>query len=89
MGSTINLGADERAGGELFIQVVGESELERLDLIRSGKIVDAIELEGRLDIALQITIEDLAPGEYIYVRVQQRDGGAAWSSPIFVAAQEE
>ena len=89
MGSTISVGADERADGELSIYVVGESALERLDVIRSGAIVEAIELEDRLDITVQTTVEDLAPGEYLYVRVLQRDGGAAWSSPIFVAAGEE
>ena len=32
------------------------------------------------------TIMDAAlrAGEYIYVRVTQVDGGAAWSSPVFV-----
>ncbi len=89
MGSTITVDADARTSGELFVRVVGESSLERLDLIRSGVIVEAIELEDRLDVALQITVEDLAPGEYLYVRVLQRDGGAAWWSPIFVAAGEE
>ena len=26
----------------------------------------------------------LERGDYLYVRVQQRDGGLAWSSPFFV-----
>ena len=89
MGSTINVGADGHAAGELFIDVVGEDALASLELIRSGEIVEAIGLEDRLDVTLQIPVEDLAPGEYIYVRVVQRDGGAAWSSPIFVVAGEE
>jgi hypothetical protein len=31
----------------------------------------------------QARIPTLAPGEYLYVRVVQRNGGAAWSSPFF------
>jgi hypothetical protein len=89
MGSTITVDADARTSGELFVRVVAESALERLDLIRSGEIVDMIALEDRLEVTLQTTMEDLAPGEYLYVRVLQHDGGAAWSSPIFVVAREE
>jgi len=29
-------------------------------------------------------IPSLRPGQYVYVRVIQEDGRAAWSSPIFV-----
>ena len=89
MGSTITVDADARTSGELFVRVVAESALDRLDLIRSGEIVDVIALDDRLEVTLQTTMEDLAPGEYLYVRVLQRDGGAAWSSPIFVVAGEE
>jgi hypothetical protein len=32
---------------------------------------------------LQVPVEALRAGEYLYVRAVQRDGGAAWSSPIF------
>ena len=33
---------------------------------------------------LEETVRDLEPGEYLYVRAVQEDGGAAWSSPFFV-----
>ena len=41
------------------------------------------DLEGRLEVTLQTDVEALADGEYLYVRVTQQDGGAAWSSPFF------
>ena len=40
------------------------------------------ELLGEL--RLEEPIEGLEGGEYLYVRVVQADGGAAWSSPFFV-----
>jgi len=89
MGSTLHVGEGERTGGELFVYAVGQSAFERLDLIRSGEIVDSIDLEDRLDVMLQVPLEDLAAGEYIYVRVVQRDGGAAWSSPIYIETRAE
>jgi hypothetical protein len=33
---------------------------------------------------VQRELRDLRAGEYVYVRVVQADGGAAWSSPFFV-----
>jgi hypothetical protein len=70
--------------GELFVRVVATAPLERLDLIRSGELVDSMPLEGRLEITLRREIEDLVSGEYLYVRAVQEDSGAAWSSPIYV-----
>jgi hypothetical protein len=71
-------------GGELFVQVIAEAPLERVDLIRSGKLVDSIPIDGLLEITLSREIEDLVSGEYLYVRAVQEDSGAAWSSPIYV-----
>ena len=33
---------------------------------------------------MTISFADLRPGEYLYVRVAQQDGGLAWASPIFL-----
>ena len=71
-------------GGELFVSVVAEAPLDRIELIRSGQVVDSIEIDGQLEVSLQRFVEDLKPGEYLYVRVIQQDGGAAWSSPFFI-----
>jgi hypothetical protein len=70
--------------GELFVQVIAETPLERVDLIRSGKLVDSIPIDALLEITLSREIEDLVSGEYLYVRAVQQDAGAAWSSPIYV-----
>ncbi len=84
MGGTIRLEGRESASQELFVRAVGTSPVVRVDLVRSGRVVDQAESEGMLDIALQRTVSDLRAGEYVYVRVVQEDGGVAWSSPIFV-----
>jgi hypothetical protein len=68
----------------LFLQVVAAAPLESVDLVRSGRVVDGVLTEGRLEVALHREVEDLAPGEYLYVRAIQEDGGMAWSSPIWI-----
>jgi len=70
--------------GELFVRVIAEAPLERLDLIRSGKVVDSLPIDGLLEITLRREIEDLVSGEYLYVRAVQVDTGTAWSSPIYI-----
>ena len=37
-----------------------------------------------MDYEATFELQDLSAGDYVYVRVIQQDGGAAWSSPFFV-----
>jgi hypothetical protein len=84
MGSTLSVGPGESASQPLFVSVVSPQPLERVDLIRSGRVVDSMELAGERDVTLEREVSDLRPGEYVYVRAVQRNGGAAWSSPIYI-----
>jgi len=84
MGALIPKPESGSYSGDLFVQVFTSSPLERVDLIRSGQIIDSVPIEGLLEVTLRRPIEDLSSGEYIYVRAVQEDTGAAWSSPIFV-----
>jgi hypothetical protein len=70
----------------LFVHAVGTGPLARVELVRSGAVVDRLDVEGRLEVALERPVEGLRAGEYVYVRVVQEDGGAAWSSPVFLEA---
>jgi hypothetical protein len=70
--------------GELFVQVIAETPLDRVDLIRSGMLVDSTPIDGLLEITLSREIKKLVSGEYLYVRAVQKDTGAAWSSPIYI-----
>jgi len=83
MGSTVS---SEAIGGrgELAVDVVGTGPIETVELIRSGRRADRVDAEGREEISLSWTLEELAPDEYLYVRVVQADQHLAWSSPIFV-----
>jgi len=83
MGSAVSVPAGESVSDELFVHVVAPLPLERVELIRSGAIVDGVAAEGLLEVVLQSPVETLRAGEYLYVRAVQQDGGAAWSSPIF------
>jgi hypothetical protein len=83
MGATIPKSDDAGYTGELFVMISAETPLERIDLIRSGRPVDSMPIDGELEVTLHRTIENLVSGEYVYVRAIQRDGGAAWSSPIY------
>jgi hypothetical protein len=57
--------------------------IERIDLVRSGRIA-SLEVGDSLSVELERIIPRLEPGEFHYVRIIQKDGGVAWSSPIFV-----
>jgi hypothetical protein len=83
MGESIPAAAALREGN-LFVQVFAESELETLEIVAGSDEVLSLPCRGELDFAASATLADLAPGEFIYVRVRQLDGGMAWSSPIFV-----
>ncbi len=94
MGSTIKA-ADAAPGAgstippitqELSMHVVAEAPLERIDIIRSGRTA-TIAIDGAVEAPSEWqdtrTIPALNRGEYHYIRVVQRNGGVAWSSPIF------
>jgi len=66
----------------LKIRVIGESRLERIDLIRSG-MLSSVELANQTEWSIESEIPRLQPGEFHYVRVIEQTGAAAWTSPIF------
>lgn len=68
--------------GRLEVVASGPGTLQRMDLIRSGEIVETI-LCGDSKCSANLMVRDLEAGEYLYVRALQTDGGAAWSSPFF------
>ena len=75
-----------RADGEkhtLTVQVAAEGPLAAVELIRNGKIVAGFDGEGEREWSSTVKISPFAAGDYLYVRVVQTNGGAAWSSPFF------
>ena len=68
----------------LSIRVHAVKPLERIEVVLGE---DLIALEGCADSAScaeVLALPSLSPGDFLYVRVVQRDGAAAWSSPFFV-----
>ncbi len=86
MGSIVPLPEGETLDAPLFVHAIGTGPIARVELVRSGAVVDGMDVEGRLEVALERPVEGLRPGDYVYVRVVQEDGGAAWSSPVFLEA---
>jgi hypothetical protein len=68
---------------ELRFAVAGTAPIDRVDIIRSGGVIESLDAEGRAEWSQTLEIEPLDNGDYVYVRVVQIDGGAAWSSPFF------
>ena len=83
MGSTLPHAA-VAGGAELRVRVAAPGELHQVELVRSGAVARVFPGEGRRDLDVRERLDDLEPGEYLYVRVVQIGGGAAWSSPFFI-----
>jgi hypothetical protein len=82
MGSAVSAAANPTA--RLAVLAIGESGFDRVDVIRGPNVAESVPGERRLRIGFSEDLRDLRPGEAIYVRAVQADGGAAWSSPFFV-----
>ncbi len=80
MGSTIH---PDEGPIELSVRVVAEAPIESIDVVRSEGVVP-LAIAARESVELRREVRDLEPGDFLYVRVVQADGGAAWSSPFFV-----
>ncbi len=81
MGSTL---APKAGKALLYVRAVACAPIATIELVRSGKVVETLPGEEHWDVEAAFQPEDLVAGEYLYVRVVQEDGGAAWSSPFFV-----
>jgi hypothetical protein len=70
----------------LEVQVAGTAPLSRVELIRSGLVVLTRESDD-LDLTLAWQEDGVHVG-YYYVRVTQKDGEMAWSSPIWTRRRD-
>jgi hypothetical protein len=87
LGATLDglpMGAIVPAGSRrLVVEVVGTAPIEGVDLVRSGRVVESRLGDGTAAFKHTWSLDGLARGEYVYVRVIQADGGMAWCSPYF------
>ena len=96
MGSTTVAAELEDGSALLAATVLGTAPLTRVEIIRSGEVTQILDaaMLGQTSGAEphwsgEIRIDNLQPGEYVYLRVVQRgagrsgSAGVAWSSPWF------
>jgi hypothetical protein len=101
--ATDNIVLDFRLGNDIMgdevrtaqprfdVVVLGTAAIDKVEVLRNNDVVRTLEPAG--DTA-RFTWQDPAPlkgdkGAYYYIRVLQKDGNIAWSSPIWVTAAAE
>ena len=70
----------------LVVQAHGVDVIERIDIVRSGLVIESVDCGKELRCSFGIDFASLEANEYVYVRVDQVDGGMAWSSPFYFVA---
>jgi hypothetical protein len=83
MGS-IARAAELAPSANLYVHAIGTAPIAAVEVIRSGTVSDRYSAGGQLEVEATAAVDGLKAGEFVYVRVEQEDGGLAWSSPIFV-----
>jgi hypothetical protein len=71
---------------QLRFAVAATAPVERIDIIRSGKVVESLLGGGARELSGERSLPSLQPGDTLYIRVFQEDSGTAWSSPIFIGS---
>ena len=74
----------------LVARAVAPADIARIEVISrpgaagAGALAgEALCPEGERECSLTVTLPAFRPGGYLYLRVIQNDGGAAWTSPFF------
>lgn len=85
-GVTYLQGDEAAANGpaELTARIVGTGPLQKVVVVRDNEYIYSQEPPGE---SFDLRFRDNAPGageHYYYVRVEQKDGHMAWSSPVWV-----
>jgi hypothetical protein len=79
MGAVLPAGA----GRKLAVQVVAPGPIEAVELVTPEGVTRRIDGEGRRSLGFESALDETRAGSWLYLRVRQGDGGAAWSSPFF------
>jgi hypothetical protein len=71
----------------LKVHVLGTAEIQGIDLLRDGEIVEVLRPENPGESVVKVEWEDPKPEpgvHYYYLRVRQKDEQLAWSSPMWI-----
>jgi hypothetical protein len=79
------MGASLPAGAvrSLAIRAAAPAPIEAVELITAKGVIARHEGDSQRVIGTALELPALPAGAWLYVRVLQSDGGAAWSSPFF------
>ena len=73
-----------RTGQPFSAHITGTAPVQRVSVIRDNRIVHTVDGEGP-EVSFQYTDREKSAGtSYYYLRIEQKDGQLAWSSPIWV-----
>ena len=83
-----SVGGTVRGGPfEMSLEALGTEAITRVEVVENGKVVDTFE-PGERHVTINSELPPSRVGcdglRYVYVRVCQRDGNRAWSSPIWL-----
>jgi len=94
MGSELEMTAEEAAdvGAQITATVRGTGELAYIDVVRNNDDIHKHEADGEsavLEFVDDTLVDAMAPGKpvYYYLRVVQKDGNRAWTSPVWITAR--
>jgi hypothetical protein len=79
MGSSLPAGA----GKKLAIRVAAPGPIEAVEVVSGAGVIARNEAKAERSLGIELELPEVAAGSWLYVRVLQSDGGAAWSSPFF------
>lgn len=89
MGGRFAALADPAETQTLRVRYEATSPLETVEIVRSGRVARVeVEPEEAWSLRLEREVPALRPGEFQYLRFLERNGGRAWSSPIFASPVE-
>jgi hypothetical protein len=96
-GATDNIILDVRSGqhlmGDAFkadgaakldIHVIGTAPLDRIEILQDSEVVQTLHADGKEYKGAWTAAKPAAGKHYYYVRVEQKDGQLAWSSPMWI-----
>ncbi|MBO0698763.1 MAG: hypothetical protein J2P46_10235 [Zavarzinella sp.] len=79
---------DAMAAPRLAVKVTGTGDLAKVEVLRDSSPVAELPVKGR-ECSTEWTDPDPKAGlHYYYIRVQQKDGELAWTSPMWVNRRE-
>src|SRR5260370_26084545 len=72
----------------LKVHVAGTHELAKVEVLRDSRVIASLDCKGKECTQEWKDTAPLAGKHYYYVRVQQKDGEIAWTSPMWIEVKK-